>query len=380
MQRWLTQSSKMRGRQQPPSPKPFELRCACGNDVHGVRRAEHHEVLCRQCGEQLFVLPLDVYPPLKTKKSRRKKGGKRGSDAQGAGENRPRMRERVKTGTRHLGRLARHVGGRVRGTGAKATGILLKTAKRQSEFFTPFRLVMISTLVVVVGTIYWVMQQGDLESAARRLQSAKEAGYTAMRAGDFSAAADELEEACRALDQLGDGNPQAGEIRQMFREASAASQLSSMPLYDIVTAAERIAPDDRAGWEERFNALYADQWIVMQTAIDRVTNAAGDSRLIIDYPLVAGRPVDIEAAFPIFNRLVKAGAIHDVIFAAQLQSCRLVGKEDERWQIQLNPETAFLWTDFENLRALGFATGEADTEKAVQQLLAEQSQLVGVER
>jgi hypothetical protein len=319
---------------------------------------------------------LDVYPPLKTKKKR----GTWGLAAKGAGESRPRMRERVRTGTRHLGRLARHVGGRVRGTGAKATGILLKRVRRNKELFTPFRLVIISTLVVIAGTIYWVTQQGDLETAARTLQSAREAGYAAMRAGDFFAAAGEFEEACRALDELGDGNPQEGEIRQMFREASAASQLSSMALYDIVAAAERIAPDDHTGWEERFNALYADQWIVMQAAIDRVPNDAGGSRNVIHYPLVAGRPVDIEAALPVFDRLVPTDGNRNVIFAAQLQSCRLVGKEDKRWQIKLNPETAFLWTDFENLRALGFAGGEADTAVAMQQLLADQSRLVGVER
>ena len=50
------------------------------------------------------------------------------------------------------------------------------------------------------------------------------------------------------------------------------------------------------------------------------------------------------------------------------------------WTITLQPETAFLWTDYETCQALGFENEDAGNETITRDLLAEQSRLLGIEQ
>ena len=52
----------------PPEPEPYEVVCACTHRLNGMRLPAFQVVRCNRCGNFVFVLPLDVYPRLKSKK------------------------------------------------------------------------------------------------------------------------------------------------------------------------------------------------------------------------------------------------------------------------------------------------------------------------
>ncbi|MEZ6057621.1 MAG: hypothetical protein R3C01_13050 [Planctomycetaceae bacterium] len=44
------------------APQPFQITCECGLDHSGLRRKTSQQLVCRNCGAALFVLPKNVYP------------------------------------------------------------------------------------------------------------------------------------------------------------------------------------------------------------------------------------------------------------------------------------------------------------------------------
>ncbi len=379
MPRWLSQASQALGRRPSNVPVPFELPCVCGGRVVGLRREDHQQLTCKQCGTLVFILPLDVYPQPKPKRSRSQKKKKQGdgnaTDVADESVVRPRVRDRV----RNQARSARE---RVKKARTRAKGIAIRVARRQREFVTPVRWVVSAVLVCMAAPGAWVVRQNRAGSAEETPNSAPERGYDALRRGDFTTAATEFEEACAALDLLAREDSRAPHLRQMLREATAASRLATASLVDILQDAdpESAPPDDDGNQVERsFGPRYRESWIVMEAILQRVPSLDGESRLQIDYPLMAGDlPVSIDAELPAFHQLPHFDDSREVIFAAQLKSDRLSGPKKDRWLISLQPESAFLWTDADNLRALGFEEDRVNSRDRQQRILAEQSQLLEV--
>jgi hypothetical protein len=67
-----------------------------------------------------------------------------------------------------------------------------------------------------------------------------------------------------------------------------------------------------------------------------------------------------------------------VIFAAQLEACRL-DPESDTWWIQLSPDTAFLWTDIGSIRHLGFLSDAVSGDAGISEILDRQATAVGLE-
>ena len=68
MVQWLARTTQLLRRRQPPEPpQPFELACACGHNISGIRQPTFQAVRCNRCGSPVFVLPTDVYPKPKPK-------------------------------------------------------------------------------------------------------------------------------------------------------------------------------------------------------------------------------------------------------------------------------------------------------------------------
>ncbi len=70
----------------------------------------------------------------------------------------------------------------------------------------------------------------------------------------------------------------------------------------------------------------------------------------------------------------------DVIFAAQLKDCRLNAEDPQSWVIELRPDTAFLWSNFDNFTELGFTPDEFNTADRTKNLLATQAKAIGLEQ
>jgi hypothetical protein len=273
--------------------------------------------------------------------------------------------------------------GRLRaGTAVAATRArsgLIRVARRQKEFFTPFRLVMLSVAAIVGLTTYWAIHNSRVRSAQETLVAAEQAGKAAMTKSEYALAAQQFERACRALDLLGRDDVQARGVRQLYRESTAVSQLAAAPLPEIISEYHEASQKNDTILLQTHGNLYRGTWLVLDTTVERLSNPDGASRSIVDLPvLVDGRPMVVSGDFAAFRVLPPTTEPRRVVFAAQFESCRLDGRAQDRWLVALRPDTSFLWSSAETLRWLGFVDDDSELDPDTARVLAEQSRLLGI--
>ncbi len=282
------------------------------------------------------------------------------------------------------------------------------------RLLTPFRLVGVCMLLIVGTTAWWGMQRARLASDAGRLNDVTRTGMESLAAGDFVSAARDLGLASDVLRRLGRDDPAARLIRQRGREARAAGGLVSASLIEILEVADRCVRErGSSDWDRQFDLEFQGRWIIMQSPLEvpiedpRGQEASGDSladgrdggedpaavaedgerasgpgAFWVEYPFAVGaREVRLVGQLPDLARLPSwPGAGDDaspVIFAAQLESCRLDPRTDI-WQLRLETGSVFLWTDLGSLRHLGFLSDVLNSDAKIQAILDTQAGAVGL--
>ena len=251
----------------------------------------------------------------------------------------------------------------------------------QKRTVTPFRLLILGIFVIVAVTFFVKWNSNQQDDAEWELKNAVSRAEAALKNGDFFTSAKEYQKACAALDVLKRNDAQEKTIRQRFKESTAAGNLLADSVFDILNELAKEIDSDSSRPQRLFENSYINRWIVMETIVERLKDSDGRSRIAIDFPFeVVGRPVEFEANLSVFKKLPVDREEHRVIFAAQVQRIQLQEAEHPYWTITLQPETAFLWTDYQTFQAMGFEHEDAGNEIATRELLAEQSRLLGIER
>ena len=253
--------------------------------------------------------------------------------------------------------------------------------RSKRRIVTPFRTVLLCASMLVIATVVVKLKSNRRDDAEWELKTALGNAEVALKNRDFSTSAKEYQKACAALDVLKRNDAQEKTIRQRFKESTAAGNLLTDSLFEILNELAKEIDSDASRPQRFFENVYTHRWIVMETNVEKFKDPDGLSRITIDFPFeAAGRPVEFAANLPIFKKLSVDWEQHKVIFAAQLQIIQLQGAEHPYWTITLQPETAFLWTDYETFQAMGFEHEDAGIESVNRELLAEQSRLLGMER
>lgn len=242
--------------------------------------------------------------------------------------------------------------------------------------------VLLVAMMAIAATVYGVARRRSAERAELTLGASVTEGRQALDAGDFKTASQQFQRAILALDRLGrDDDSQARWIRQMSRESTAASHLAVNSLFDMVAEADQAHQQKTLGeWQQRFELMYAETWIVLQAELARTTDSRGRADYVLDYPLdVNGTAVEVDADLHVFRRLPPDPEPTPVLVAAQLQSCRRSTGDPATWIITLRADTAFLWTDPKNLVAIGLGSDLLHDDDGLKNLLARQAKLMGLE-
>ncbi|MGE5192114.1 MAG: hypothetical protein ACM3U2_06385, partial [Deltaproteobacteria bacterium] len=256
--------------------------------------------------------------------------------------------------------------------------LTLKLDRWRRTVFSPVKLVLASVAGVVALTGWWILHVRERDEAERVVVAAARLGDEALKERDLGEAARQYRKVRVALDLLGRSDPQARALRQTAAETSAASELCSASLFEILhEAADAAARKTALKWEETFNSSYRDEWVVLDAQVSRTVDPASGPRYVIDYPLTEGENRGVIVAdLDVFDEALSAGGgPQRVVFAAQLDDCRRDPKHGDSWLILLRPKTGFLWSSGENLALLGFGVDEATT-----QVLSEQSRHLGISR
>ncbi len=398
MSGWLSRAKgAFGGREAEISPEPIEIACPCGRKVEATRRRDFQRVLCKNCGEPFFLLPLDVYPrPVmkvrkvkppkhdlkKTKSAAGTKSSPAQPDAQTAtAPTRPSIDLRKDLSV---------VGGRVR---------------RQ---FTPLRLMVLSLLAVIGLTGWWQWTRAARSGAELEFKTVTEAGLAAIQKMDFVEAAQQYARAAHAADLLQRHDVPAEQARQSFRQLTAINSLMNRSLVELLEAAkDRRKKGEVAAVESEFASLHAGRWVVLHSEVtpasdssDPATASLWEQRVQIEGevlvltgslsifakvlaprpPLVA--PDGIAAANG--NEVPDAQpqlALNDlgqreVLFAAQVESLKWNATQSV-WVLTLKSSSGCLWTDYDLLLATGFLPDELRNEQQLRTLLLEQSRWIG---
>lgn len=352
----------------------YAVVCRCGWTSRGDREETALEIECDGCGARQFVLPKNVYPlagnqPIAPSRKRRDKPP---SNEAGA---KSRSRSAIKPPPR--AQPAPDTAGEPATTSTK---IKVPTNRKRRRFTSPLVMSIVGGVVILTATVLWTLHRRAILAAEHQFKTHADAGIAFVREREFGQAVDELRLAVAALDELDRDDARARQVRQMLREAQAIDELSPRSLYGMLNEFENERQQGNAKWTSHFDSQYANRWIVLVTTAWR--DPAGDGRVVLDFPLaVGGAPVRLSGEPAILDKMTLSDKPRQVVIAAQLHSCHRVTDPESEWQVRLDPDSAFLWTDYDNFRALGFGVAEGseiDTEAAVRRLLDEQAEIMEV--
>ena len=404
MSDWLSRAkSALSGHAAETIPVPIELPCPCGRKIEAVRRESFQRVLCKGCGEPFFVLPLDVYPRPVLKKVRPAKVSKTPTAAK-------------PTDTPAEAATAATVMARPAIDLSASRRNLAQAVRRR---WTPLRLIVLSLLTVIGLTGWWQYNRAARGQAEIDFQTRLEAGQAALQKKDYVAAAQEFGKCVAAVNLLKRKDVAAEQARQRHRELMAINAPLQRSFGDLLKAAEETKKSDSAATAEaEFAVSHAGRWIVLQTQITP-SAASGDALpeweqslpfqegvLLLtgkfpSVPASGGRqppdasearsqksevrgqksdeanghqPPDASEPLNAPNNDLEG---REVIFAAQIQSLHWDAQKSV-WEIRLNPQSGFLWSDYDLLLATGLVPDELRTEAQLKVLLTQQSHWIGV--
>lgn len=387
MSGWLSRAKgAFGGREAEISPEPIEIACPCGRRVEATRRRDFQRVLCKNCGEPFFLLPLDVYPRpvMKVRKVKPPQ---------------PDVKTKTATGTKsapakpELQTATAPAPARPSIDLRKDLAVAHAQVRRQ---FTPLRLMVLSLLAVIGLTGWWQWTRAARSAAELDFKSANAAGLAAIQKQDFVAATQHFDRAANAADLLQRHDVSAEQARQRFRQLTAINSLMQRSFVELLQAAKaKREKGEFAAVESEFSSLHADRWIVLQCD---VTPAAGPSnpaavsaweqRLQID-----GETLVLTGSLSIFSKVLAPSsspavpdaqpqfALNDlgqreVLFAAQVESLKWNGAQSV-WVLTLKSSSGCLWTDYDLLLATGLQPDELRSELQLRSLLLEQARWIG---
>jgi hypothetical protein len=406
MSRWLKVAEDLfRGRVSEPSP--FEVDCACGRKVTGVRTKAAQTQACPVCQTRLFVLPACVYPQPRASQRKVALAPPRPEPAKEPNLVEPQSvnpesaaPESIKPPAATLAQPTRKirapaeterkpgaVSSNARDSLPAAASKVADAANRERlrrKLFSPVRLVLAGAALVVVLTVCWIWHLSALSQAERTVVAATKQAELALEEHDLEEAARQFRQVQYALDVLGRNDSRARGMRQTAAELSAAADLARSSLFDILHEASSLpAGAARESWAATFRSNYRDEWVVLDARVSRIVDAAGGRRYDIDFHLADGsldslNQAVIVADLPAFDKVISretasGGDPQRVIFAAQLDDCSQDPKDAHVWRIVLRPSTGFLWSSVQHLELAG-VTADDETK----QLLAEQTTRLGI--
>lgn len=437
MDNWFSKAANVFRREKDEQPLPFQLTCECGQDHVGLRRNRHQHVVCKSCGSSVFVLARDVYPaPKEPKRASQLPVEESRDDIPArlahdpvvdqpvANEEliSPELVEEVPENPEPYRTVKRKTVAE-RPPGMEITQVELPLTPRERKererareeresrdrerasrkspavpagpplsevlggmlrsLFTPFKILAMGFVLLLALSAFLLIRQLNQQSAQRTIQADLEAGRVAATEGDWIAARDHFEAATQAVDVLHRTDPEASEIRQMFRESTALTRLSPESLLDLLDEAEEY---ERTHKPEEISpyllSRHGVDWYVIDApvkprTVDPAAKPKVENPFEVVFPWImpeSGRSVRVEADMACFAELVE-NEPRPVLFGAQLAGCQLEGNT---WVIRLEPRGGFVWSNRMTYEALRLPENPDRPIEQLEPFLEAQAKVMGM--
>ncbi len=373
-------------------PVPFVRPCPCGTKLSGVRQERARRLICADCGEPHFILPVNLYPeserihfqPLEVGEFEPSSEYEQPAefdvdpeldlDSVDDGKE-EESRESLMPPPPDLGEalLDDWKDDHEEVPDSEPSQAIVIPSRQEERAGQRQKLLLVGTafFVLVGAMIVWGAWDGWKEAAEIRLQMARDAGLVALELGDFVTARREFAEALDALQTLGVTGERYTSLHDLWMESEAAVGLTSRSLQDLVESANRtLSTGSIEDWDSEFHAIFEDQWILIDQSPSQIVpgDTNGGRRIELLWG-VEGVPIHVSG---IDRLLTKAGgSAQRIVFAGQLTGCR---RESNAWVVELKPENAFLWRRFQSLEQLGFVV-DSEEAQAIRDVIESQAEL-----
>lgn len=414
-QDWLKKAKEKLLPQPPPVPQSFEVTCVCGTVVTGERLPVPQKPKCLTCGERLFVLPANLYPPPKNRKKKDVTPATAAIEetavAPAVSDASPDSADDLEVyqedqpqapviGKRNKKANTLSIGPRVSPeakpaevpatpeTPAIPAGPTIgeRVALQWQAFraqLTRARLIFLGTVVVVAVTGLWIWGRVARDHAKANVASVAQSGFEAFRNREFEAARRKFAEAVYYLDLLGRRDVAALTIRQAYREATAANGL---PLVESLEGLfEDFVADSSPQRRQKAERRVAGVWLLIDATLDGSAGQMGieaDGRgdLRTGLPvLIADRPAVVAARLAGLESLIEEGQLSPrVVFAGPIESVSIPTDESEPVVVRLSAKESFFWANYEHLEAIGYAATDDNDATETRRLLAVQRRQTGL--
>lgn len=345
------------GRSAPEVPRevPFELGCACGQQIAGSRTESRQFPICPSCGFVLLVLPVSAYPavrvatemvgvPTETRHSGQEPGASVPSRRRRTAERRRAIRDRAK-------RIHRVVAARLRAEARAARGPLITRGRIVAFGIT-------ATVILTTATVTWVSYHEYLRES---LPAARDESLAALQAGNLIAARQAMDKVAHALRVLGAVSAESSELQQLAVEVALLADQVDQPMDDILAEADAA---ELQTWTRHFAAAYQNRAVVIDAFLAPPDPDNLTAGIQLDFAVFSGDRMarwDVSNV-KLFDSLALTGPTR-VFFGARLQSIAPdpAGLESDGprvWVIRFDPESVCFMTSALALRAAAWPVDE----------------------
>ncbi|MFM7055488.1 MAG: hypothetical protein ACKO2P_01055 [Planctomycetota bacterium] len=361
-------------------PAPFQLPCTCGHIVAGIRRPCIQITLCSACGQSLFVLPADRYPP--TRRTARTTSERTTdssppaatSDSVEPPKTQPewassesatteRTASAEKTARRSTRRTATSPSRPSSAPGTSPTEGSASSKPQTStrptppptptlapprpsitvrirRTFTPFRLLTAGCLALLILTAGWMLHQRQLENARRIWRREFDTALKAETEGNRTALQQALQQAIAAADLLQKQDSDVAHARSLLRQCQAISQLTAVDPVAILTT--HSAPGQPTSPDTLTTELRG-----LMLLFDAIPQAAPEAPngVLLDLPLVIhGHLLQLSVQSEILHRFAQLHPGQSALFTAAIRASSPAADSSGPLLLELDPDSITLLT------------------------------------
>ena len=391
---------------------PFELPCDCGHRVTGIRRASWQTATCSTCDARIYVLPVNVYPATKRVRSEVLDGSV--ANRLGVivrdlvvGEFEPipesRASANVPSAKTPLGRGRSEASSDADSPQADAADVAGVTSKRfrkgsphrknaQAEalvaepilieepvvrvprpsiaviarrIVTPFRLLMLSAVVLIAATGWWVVTQRRIDEARKTWRREMDVAEKALDGKDMLMLGDSLAKAVAAGQILRRDDAETRRANSLLLQTKALQGLSTRDFISMASDCANTSGGLEAAKAETAAESLGEKWFVFESVLIKSGN-----ELKADMPLIINSvPVTMFVDSDVMQNAVTAMPQSPLLFVASVKSCDVVDG-GRGLQIRLEGSSCTLVTTEFHAAEFGFT---AANTPGIEALLERQS-------
>jgi len=382
---------------------PFELPCDCGHRVTGIRRASWQIATCSACEARVYVLPVNVYPATKRVRSEVLDGSvanRLGVIVRDlvAGESEPAPDSRASSNPKSVNQPAARTSARRNGSpttpdadsrqddSSDVSDVPSKRSRKGSSqirnaqaaalvaepilveepvvrvprpsfaviarrVFTPFRLLMLSAVVLIAATGWWVVTQRRMDEARKTWRREMDIADKALDGKDMSALSDSLAKAVAAGQILQRDDAEARRANSLWLQTKALQEFSATDLISALSGGMTADGEPDAAKAAAAAESIVGKWFAFESLLVSAGNELQtDMSLIIDTV-----PVTIIVDSPVLENAVTAMPQSPLFFVASVKSCEVVDG-GRALQIRLESSSCTLVTTEFHAAEFGFTS------------------------